>query len=234
MITCKNCNAEFEGNFCNQCGQTAKVQRLDWHYFKHNVQHSVFHLDQGILYTAKQFFLNPGNAAKEFFSGKRLKYTGPIAYFALVTVLFYVVTKFLSTETIQEDKVTKYIEEYYAKVLLFIIIPLYVLLTNLFFRKNDYNFYELFAFHCYMQVQFMLIEMVVTFIDWSLVHFYIFLHPYSVIAIKLGVEVLFMSWAFMQLFNKKNFLACFVKTFLITAVMVIVYAALIAAVSRIL
>ena len=229
-MNCKNCNTEFEGNYCNQCGQVAKTGRLDWHYFKHNIQHSIFHLDQGILYTAKQFFINPGKAPKEFFAGKRVKFTGPIPYFVLGSVLFYILNKALMTDPVQEtqSQVLKYVEEYYSKILLFLIIPLYVLLTKIFFPKNGYNFYELFAFHCYIQVQFMLIEIAVTFIDWLLVHFYIFLHYNTVTGLKLGIEVLFMGWAFMQLFDKKNYFICLAKSFLITIGMVIVYGALFA------
>jgi hypothetical protein len=225
-MNCKNCHTEFEGNYCNYCGQPAKPERLDWLYLRHSIQHSVFHLDMRMLFTAKQFFLYPGKAAKDFFSGKRIKYASPFAYFALATTIYILLNNFLSVENIQQDEITKKLTEYQEKISLFIIIPSYVFFTKLLFRRNGYNNYELFTFHCYLQVQFMLIELVIAFIDWSLVHFYIFLHPYTIYALKLGSEILFMGWAFMQLFDKKNIWPCFAKALLMTVLGILIWAIL--------
>ena len=44
---CKNCGTEFNGNFCSNCGQPAKLKRIDAHYIKHEIEH-VLHYDKGI------------------------------------------------------------------------------------------------------------------------------------------------------------------------------------------
>jgi hypothetical protein len=60
METCKNCGIPMVGAFCHGCGQKADTHRLDWHWLGHELQHSVFHVDKGILYTLKELFLRPG------------------------------------------------------------------------------------------------------------------------------------------------------------------------------
>ncbi|OAH73163.1 hypothetical protein AXA65_08850 [Chryseobacterium sp. FP211-J200] len=62
MQTCKNCGHRFEGKFCNNCGQTADTNRINYHDLKHQLTHSLFHIDAGLLYTSKQLFIRPGHA----------------------------------------------------------------------------------------------------------------------------------------------------------------------------
>lgn len=52
MQTCKNCGHRFEGKFCNNCGQTADTNRINYHDLRHQLTHSLFHIDAGLLYTS--------------------------------------------------------------------------------------------------------------------------------------------------------------------------------------
>ena len=74
----KNCNHHFKGNFCSNCGQKAKTEKINFHFLWHDIQHGLFHFDSGILYTAKQLFTKPGMAIKEFIEGNRIKHFKPL------------------------------------------------------------------------------------------------------------------------------------------------------------
>ena len=82
--TCKNCNQSFEGHFCNNCGQSAKTHQINFQFLWHDIQHGLFHFDNGILYTSKQLFTRPGNTIREFIEGKQVRHFKP---FSLVIVL---------------------------------------------------------------------------------------------------------------------------------------------------
>ncbi len=85
---CKNCNQQFVGNFCNHCGQAANTHRLSFHYIWHDLQHGLFHFDNGIFYTVKQLLTRPGRTIREFIDGKRVRHFKPLS-FVVVLATFY-------------------------------------------------------------------------------------------------------------------------------------------------
>lgn len=84
---CKNCSNHFEGNFCNNCGQAANTHKLNMHFIWHDLQHGLFHFDNGIFYTIKQLLTRPGYTIREFIDGKRVRHFKPLSFiFVLATV----------------------------------------------------------------------------------------------------------------------------------------------------
>ena len=87
-ITCKNCNQNFKGHFCNNCGQTADTHKMNFHSLWHDIQHGLFHFDNGVLYTAKQLFTRPGNSIREYIDGKRVRHFKPISLVILLATVY--------------------------------------------------------------------------------------------------------------------------------------------------
>lgn len=48
-MLCKNCGNEFEGHFCNNCGQKATVKRLTYKSLADNLMHGFLHVDKGFF-----------------------------------------------------------------------------------------------------------------------------------------------------------------------------------------
>ncbi|MFT3669350.1 MAG: DUF3667 domain-containing protein [Pseudoxanthomonas sp.] len=72
--TCINCGRSVAGSdqkFCPACGQPTPVHRIDWHFLGHELEHSVFHMDRGFLYTLKQLMLRPGRLIRDYIEGRR-------------------------------------------------------------------------------------------------------------------------------------------------------------------
>jgi len=152
MQTCKNCGHRFEGKFCNNCGQTAETKRIDFHYLKHEIPHSFFHVNAGLLYTSKQLFIRPGHAIREYLEGKRITHSQPLS-FILILAGFYILLChllhlnlfMLSSESGQADDKTVKLNEWMLKHygwLTLATIPLYTVGTYLCFRHKQYNFVE--------------------------------------------------------------------------------------------
>lgn len=91
--TCKNCNHNFDGNFCNNCGQTASTHEINFTSILHEIQHGIFHIDKGILYTSKELFKRPGHTIREYLSGKRVKHFKPFAYIFILSTIYALLTK---------------------------------------------------------------------------------------------------------------------------------------------
>ena len=76
---CLNCRQLLlmHQRFCHQCGQKTDTHRINFHYLVHEVPHSIFHVDNGILFTLKELFTRPGQSIREYLEGKRQQHSNP-------------------------------------------------------------------------------------------------------------------------------------------------------------
>ncbi|RYG54610.1 MAG: DUF3667 domain-containing protein, partial [Chitinophagaceae bacterium] len=101
-IICRNCGNEFEGNFCNNCGQKSKTARLDWAYLNDEAKYTFLHLNGGLLFTIAQLFKRPGHAIREFVDGKRVNYYKPILLLFVVAGFYGLLVHNIDFRKIQE------------------------------------------------------------------------------------------------------------------------------------
>lgn len=162
-VACKNCGNHFAGRYCNHCGQRADTHRITWHYVWHEIPHSVWHVDKGILFTLKELFTRPGYTIREFLDGKRVNHYRPLALVlvlgAVLTFLLHSLNVDILEETqkamreagLQENgsqrvqafqrEVNAFAEKYRNLIQIF-ILPVTSLFTWWFFRKKGLNYPE--------------------------------------------------------------------------------------------
>ena len=78
---CINCGlavAHPEQKFCPACGPPTPVHRIDWRFLGHELEHSVLHMDRGILYSLKELMLRPGHLMRGYLEGRRAKQVKPL------------------------------------------------------------------------------------------------------------------------------------------------------------
>lgn len=81
MGKCANCARVMDGpeqKFCPACGQPTPAHRIDWHFLGHELEHSVLHMDRGILYTLKRLMLRPGHLIRDYIEGRRAGVVKPV------------------------------------------------------------------------------------------------------------------------------------------------------------
>jgi len=156
---CKNCNAELQGNYCSNCGQSAETHKINGHYLWHDIQHGLLHLDKGILFTTKELFTRPGNSIRDFLEGKRVKHFKPISLVLVLAGMYGLLFHFFKIDMfanyivisgsgekadhIREviHKTSEWISQHYA-ILALLQIPIFTIGTYVCFRKAGYNFME--------------------------------------------------------------------------------------------
>ena len=79
VITCSNCGAEYQGNYCNQCGQK-RQQRLSTEYVASEVYSGFFDFESPFLKTLITLTVNPGKVYREYIDGARKRYFSPVRY----------------------------------------------------------------------------------------------------------------------------------------------------------
>jgi hypothetical protein len=151
--TCKNCDEQFVGNFCNNCGQSAHTHTINWHYVGHDIQHGILHVDKGILYTLKELLLRPGVTIRNFLAGKRVNYFKPTAMLFLLATFYgflyhyfdiHISTVYIdegTKEYILQKKMEAWMASHYSLIML-ASIPFSALASRLAFFKSGYNYVE--------------------------------------------------------------------------------------------
>lgn len=153
-VKCKNCGYEFEGNYCSQCGQKAKTQRLDWHYLSDEAKYTFLHINGGLLYTAKQLFVRPGDMVREFIEGKRVHHYKPILLLFVLGGIYSVLLHYVyndqmlvglenTSEAAKQmgEKVADFMMDHYALTEI-VFLPILAFFSWLTFRPWGYNFIE--------------------------------------------------------------------------------------------
>lgn len=202
-MDCKNCNIELNSKFCPDCGQPTNLKRIDGHYIIHEIEH-VLHFERGILYTIRELITNPGQNIKNYLSENRGRLVKPII-FIIITSLIYSFTisifhiedgyvKFEGdAKMITPFKITKWIQSHYgyANLVMGGFIALWI---KLFFRKHQFNFFEILILLCFVMGMGMLIFSVFGIFQ-GLTHL-------NVMNIGGMVGVGYCSWAIGHFFGK--------------------------------
>ena len=212
MKICKNCGHRFEGKFCSNCGQTVDTKRIDFHYLKHQIPHSFFHIDTGLLYTSKQLFLRPGHAIREYLEGKRVNHIKPLSFILILAGFYVLLCHWLhinlfhlsiesardGIETEKAINIDEWFLTHYGWVTL-ATIPLYTIGTAMCFYKQGYNFVEYLVLNTFKAGQRLLIQIL------FLPFIFLLRHTLSVETILLIVYLIDLGlnfWTNIQFFNK--------------------------------
>jgi hypothetical protein len=216
-MNCKNCSTEFNSKFCPECGHAASIKRINGHYIIHEIEH-VLHFERGILFTIKELIVNPGKNIKEYLSENRSRLVKPII-FIILTSLFYSLTinffniedqyvKFKGNELVTSIKIFKWIQGHYgyANIIMGLFITFWL---KLFFRKQNYNVFEILILMCFVMGIAMLIYSIFGLLQ-GLIHI-------KLTAIGGLIGTLYCSWAIGNFFGKErktNYLKAFLAYFL--------------------
>lgn len=153
---CLNCEKPLTDQFCSGCGQKADTHRITFkHFIFHDILHGTFHIEKGILFTAKQALLRPGKAAIDYISGKRKRYYN-VFYLILITtgLILFILHFFDELELLMGQKAAPKVpftdepsiklDKIFSqsKIIIFLFVPFGALNSFLLFRRKKWNLAE--------------------------------------------------------------------------------------------
>jgi len=205
-MNCKNCNTEIKLNFCPNCGQPIELKRIDGKYILSEIG-SVLNFDKGILFTIRELLLRPGQSVRKFISVDRNRLVKPIIFIILTSLIYTLINHYFHIEDgyvkFEEAKqsTTGYIFKWvqnnygYANIIMGVFIAFW---TKLFFRKYDFNFFEILILLCFVMGIGMLIYSV----------FAIFQGLFQIDLMQIAgiLGFIYSTWAIGQFFDKSKFL----------------------------
>lgn len=154
---CLNCNTKLHDVFCSHCGQKADTHRISLkHFIFHDVLHGTFHLEKGILFTAKEALVRPGKAALDYIYGKRKRYYN-VFYLILITLGLTLFFRHYYKELVigqgrdyvqnpvelnDASKALDKIISQKSKLIVFLFVPFAALNSFILFRRKKLNLSE--------------------------------------------------------------------------------------------
>lgn len=203
-VDCRNCNTPVHQNFCGNCGQPVNIKRVDSHYILHEIQH-VLHFEKGIFYTIKELFVRPGENIKEFIRDNRSRLIKPIIFIIITSLIYTSINHFFHIEkgyvsyngpaNSSLALIFEWVEGHYgyANIIMGVFIALWL---KLFFRKADYNFFEILILLCFIMGMGMLIFSVFAIVEGII--------KQNVLMISGITGLAYTIWAIGSFFNKRK------------------------------
>ncbi|MDD3050958.1 MAG: DUF3667 domain-containing protein [Candidatus Cloacimonetes bacterium] len=152
MSLCKKCKNEFQGNYCPNCGQPLKVERINGRYFLSEIG-SILNLEKGFFHTIKELLIRPGHNIKLYISEDRSKLVKPILFIIICSLIYALFVQFFD---FQDEYIDLQIDvsgssvnllfqwltkNYgYLNILMSVFVAIWI---QIFYRKYDFNIYEI-------------------------------------------------------------------------------------------
>lgn len=201
MTNCKNCNKIINENFCSNCGQPGKVKRIDGHYIVHEIEH-VLHFERGILYTIRELLIRPGQNIRDFIGENRSRLIKPIIFIVVTSLIYTLISHFFHIEEgyiklgdagTATIAINNWIQNHYgyANIIMGMFIAFWL---KIFFRKYNYNFFEILILLCFLIGMGMLIFSVFALFEG--------LTKFHLMQVSGIIFFIYSTWAIGQFFDK--------------------------------
>jgi len=203
-ITCKNCTSPVTDKYCSNCGHARSLKRVDAHYVSHEIQH-LLHFEKGILYTVKELLIQPGRSIREFITDNRERLVKPIVFIIITSLIYSSINHFFHVEEAYINytgpkksaifQIFDWVESHYgyANIIMGVFIAFWL---KLFFRKYNYNFFEILILLCFVIGMEMLIFSVFAVVEALL--------KIKLMQIATIICMAYCTWAIAQFFNGKK------------------------------
>lgn len=208
-MTCKHCSTGGTLHYCPNCGKPVAMKRINRHYIVHEIEH-VLHFEKGILYTIRELLTRPGDNVRRFITDDRSRLVKPIIFlivtstiYTLVSHFFHIEDGYITYRAVNNSEAGKsaivpiftWVQGHYgyANIIMGLFIALW---TKLFFKKYDYNAYEILILLCFVIGMEMLFLSVFAILQ-GIIHI-------DLMQVAVIISLVYCTWAIGQFFDKKK------------------------------
>lgn len=211
QTTCKNCTNEFEGNYCNLCGQSAKVKRFSFGYFLHETFFSSLDIEEGFFSTLLILFKHPGKGIRDYIEGKRVSLYVPGKFLLLFGAIatFLAVRYQLFTNEQMENNIagfSAYLQSFFnyaeenTTVINLISIPAFALSSYFVFYRQRFNYTE----HLVLNIYITAMQLVMLILLFPLLEWVPSWHQESVLVYTI-LTFAYNIWVYLSFFRAGHF-----------------------------
>ncbi len=99
-VKCQNCDYEFKGHFCPNCGQEVAEFNRPFGFVLYDFAGNFFAFDTRFFRTFKYLLFRPGFLTAEFFQGRRMRYSPPFRIFVFLSFILFLLLQSLTERTL--------------------------------------------------------------------------------------------------------------------------------------
>jgi hypothetical protein len=220
-VLCKNCNSPVEGNYCPECGQAKKTERLTFRNILKDFAEQVTELDTGFLRTLKDLTLQPGHMVRAYVLGQRKPYMRPFQFYLLMLAVYFAFNEVLDIDPMEASNqlvekmnpsgMSKRQQEAQAissqlmgkniKLMLSLLLVTQAFSLRLLYRKSGLYLAEMFVITLFMTgyqyIFFLVASLSVLVLDYGKAYWIL----YGVVSMG---TLIHSTWSIVQFFNGKG------------------------------
>lgn len=242
-MICKNCKQNFDGNFCNNCGQKHNVERLNFNYLINEISNNILQVNRGIFFTIKELTIRPGHTIRDFLNGKRKQHFKPLAFILFTSAVYVLITYFTNPITVVEEalsgitdalsnngeklsitaNILNWLLSNFAYSTL-LLIPIFSFASYICFLKEKYNYIEHLILNFYISGQ-----QIIIYLTFAALYYIFGIDGYYKEIIPVIVATLFIFWTYIQFFKNHNFflkisltILTYILNFILIMIMIVI------------
>lgn len=216
---CKRCNKSLSGDFCSSCGYSNNIKKINYQFILSEIG-SVINFEKGILFTIKELLIRPGVNIRKFIREDRNRLVKPISFIIFCSLVYIIAQRTIGfqdgyinfSDFDWEDSSIAHIIDWissnygFTNIIMAIFIALWI---KLFFRRYDYNYFEILILLYFILGIQMLLFSVFGVLE-SITNL-------KVLDIGSSFAILYVVWAISRFFDKRkktNYLKGLISYFL--------------------
>ena len=96
-VSCLNCGAPIEGNFCSNCGQAVIHSKLTVWQLIGQFFSSTFNYDGRLIRSIKMLLFHPAALTQAYISGKRRQFVNPVQFYLFSSAIYFLIAGAMPT-----------------------------------------------------------------------------------------------------------------------------------------
>lgn len=103
LISCKNCDTTFKGQYCPNCGQHIKELERPIRFMFVDFMGTVVSFDTRLVKTLLAILFKPGKLTQDFIEGKRARYMPPFRFYVFISFVMFLLVSTITNNSIKEN-----------------------------------------------------------------------------------------------------------------------------------
>jgi hypothetical protein len=198
---------ELQSEYCPHCGHPQEIERINGRYIVSEIG-SVLNFQKGIFFTIKELLIRPGQNINTFISEDRNRLVKPIMFILICSLVYTIFEQifdfkdgYIDLQFDGSDSAISLIFQWitqnygYSNILMSVFVAIWI---KIFYRKYDYNFYEIFILLLFVSGMQMLIFSFLGALE--------SLTKTRVLSFGTYIVMIYAFWAIAHFFDKRKML----------------------------
>ncbi len=106
VLTCKNCDYQFVGKFCSNCGQSVKEMERPLRFMIVDFVGTIVTFDTRVIKTLVAVLFKPARLTIDFLEGRRARYMPPFRFYVLISFVMFLLMSKVTSDSIEGKQIT--------------------------------------------------------------------------------------------------------------------------------